>query len=89
MNSFAIPHSFEANSIHSKIAVFINREGIHWDNQEIQIVFLIALNKRDQIFKKKLLDGLPAILCTITTIEEFKTVTDFVDFLYLISSNCR
>lgn len=89
MNSFAIPHSFEANSIHSKIAVLINREGIHWDNQVIQIVFLIALNKRDQIFKKKLLDGLPAILCTITTIEEFKTVTDFVDFLYLISSNCR
>ena len=45
MNSFAIPHSFQEDSIKNRIAILINKNGIQWNNQTIYAVFLIATSK--------------------------------------------
>lgn len=45
MNSFAIPHSFQEDSIKNRIAILINKNGIQWNNQTIYAVFFIATSK--------------------------------------------
>ncbi|MCQ4711565.1 PTS sugar transporter subunit IIA [[Clostridium] innocuum] len=45
MNSFAIPHSFQEDTIKNRIAILINKNGIQWNNQTIYAVFLIATSK--------------------------------------------
>lgn len=85
MNAFAIPHSFEANSIKSNVAVLINPNGIKWENQVVKIVFLIAINENDSVSKKKLLDGLSTILSNEMSQLSLEQIDGFVDFLYYIT----
>lgn len=46
-NKYAIPHTMDFIDEESKIAVFINPNGIIWDNQVVKIVFLSIINKNN------------------------------------------
>lgn len=85
MNTFAIPHSFQAEALQNKIAVLINNHGISWDTQEIKLVFLIATDKRATDSQKILLDGLGTLLGNSSILAELLQATNYEEFLSILT----
>lgn len=45
---FAIPHPLLSSATQTKIAVFINPDGIDWNGSVVQVVLLLAINEVDK-----------------------------------------
>ncbi len=85
MNTFAIPHSFHAEALQNKIAVYINTQGIAWDTQTVKLVFLIATDKSAGESQKILLDGLGSRLGNSSILAELIQSSDYVKFLRILT----
>lgn len=85
MNAFAIPHAFESTAIKSKIAVLINTNGISWDKQSVRFVFMIAINKNDNIALKALYDGFADILGDDEKLNHLEHISTFEQFIQCIT----
>lgn len=46
-NKYSIPHAMDFIAKKTVISVFINPNGIQWDDQVVKVVFLSAINKRN------------------------------------------
>ena len=81
MNVYALPHSLNFNALKSKIAVFINPNGISWGRQRVNFVFLIALNKEDKSSFQPLFDGFANILADDKKLNELMRITTYDEFI--------
>lgn len=59
----AIPHSIKMDANHTSIAVGIVKEGIHWNQNIVHIVLLIAIKKQEAYLFKELYEAL-ILLCS-------------------------
>lgn len=87
MREFAIPHPFSCVAFRSKIAVFINPNLIQWNAEDsVQIVFLIAICKDDQLILKDVFDGIANVLCDEVKLLRLKQAKNFDEFFHVIIS---
>lgn len=87
MNSFALPHSFQEDSIKNRISVLINKNGIKWDNQTVYIVFLISTSKNTAKRLNKALFERIGKLFSDTNKHKFLNISDYNSFqTYLFDS---
>lgn len=68
--NFAIPHSFEMEAEVSGICVLISHDGIKWNNNTVNIVLMLAINKKDNIYFYQLYDA----IINIFTDEKYKNI---------------
>lgn len=87
MREFAIPHPFSCVALRSKIAVFINPNLIQWNEEDsVQIVFLIAICKDDQLILKDVFDGLANVLCDEVKLLHLKQAKTYDEFFEVVIS---
>ncbi|WP_028078733.1 BglG family transcription antiterminator [Solobacterium moorei] len=46
-NMYAIPHAMEFTANRTSMSIYINPKGIRWNDSEVKIVFLSAINKKN------------------------------------------
>lgn len=85
--NIAIPHSMEMEAIKTCIGVAISTKGIHWDNQLVHVVLLVAINKIDKMIFHDLYEALVMLFSEEKVIEQAKNCTTFRHFEDLISSS--
>jgi Transcriptional antiterminator len=76
----AIPHSVEMNAYKTCASVMISSKGIRWDNQLVNVVLMIAINKLDNNIFKELYESLVIIFSEESNIELFKECKSFAEF---------
>lgn len=54
----AIPHSIKMSAPKTMMGIYIQPEGIDWDQQTVKIVILISVSRRDSAIFRKLYEGL-------------------------------
>lgn len=80
-NDFAIPHSIKMNAEKSCISVYIATKGIEWAKEKtIHIVYLIAINKADQLIFKDLYETLIHLLNDNEFLSEVIRCSNFAQF---------
>lgn len=84
--SAAIPHAVEMDAIKTIIAVGISKKGFQWENNNVHIVFLLAINKADQRNFRHLYEALISLCSDDSMIQEIRNWTTFRDFKHLIYS---
>ncbi|MFV0381980.1 MAG: BglG family transcription antiterminator [Breznakia sp.] len=76
----AIPHTMKMDAHKSCISVCISKQGIKWQQQCVNIVLLVALNRADKRLFHELYETLVKIFSNDTVIELIKECTSFEDF---------
>ncbi len=76
----AIPHSVEMNAYKTCASVIISNSGIRWENQLVNVVLMIAINKLDNNIFKELYESLVIIFSEDNNIELFKDCKSYEEF---------
>lgn len=84
--SVAIPHAVEMDAIKTSIAIGISKKGFQWENNNVHIVFLLAINKADKRTFRPLYEALISLCSDDAMIQEIRNCTTFSDFEHLIYS---
>jgi len=82
--NIAMPHPFEMCALNSSIAVSIHPNGIVWNGNRVNIVFLLAINIRDSLFFKDIFDFITEVISEekkLKKILELKTYDQFISTL--------
>ena len=77
----AMPHPLEMCALNSAIAVSIHPNAITWNNNKVNIIFMLAINIRDSLFLKDIFDFIIEVISEekkLKTILEVKTYDDFI-----------
>lgn len=78
---FAIPHALTLDAERSSFCILINKNGIHWDNSSIPLVFLITINKADRKNFKLVYDGLIRSLLNQDTYQKLIHAQNYEEFI--------
>ncbi|HHV19415.1 MAG TPA: PTS transporter subunit EIIA, partial [Thermoanaerobacterales bacterium] len=79
--NIAMPHPLEMCALNSAIAVSIHPNAITWNNNKVNIIFMLAINIRDSLFLKDIFDFIIEVISEekkLKTILEVKTYDDFI-----------
>ncbi|MFV0380908.1 MAG: BglG family transcription antiterminator [Breznakia sp.] len=84
-NKYAVPHAMEFIAKRTNICVFINPNGIQWDDQTVKIVFLSAINKNNIINLRIIYDFIIDMVSDDTAFSKLiqaKDIHVFYDILF-------
>ncbi|WP_296971437.1 PTS sugar transporter subunit IIA [Tepidanaerobacter sp. EBM-38] len=79
--NIAMPHPLEMCARNSAIAVSIHPNAIMWNNNKVNIIFMLAINIRDSLFLKDIFDFITEVISEekkLKTILDVKTYDDFI-----------
>lgn len=76
----AIPHSIKMDANHTSIAVAIVKEGVHWDQNIVHIVLLIAIKKQETYLFKELYEALILLFSQETIRSQLRACSSFEEF---------
>lgn len=85
--NIAIPHSVHMDAIQTSISVITSRKGIKWDNNLVNLVLLVAINKFDKKTFRDLYEAILNLFTQSEIIDLVKDCTNFKEFKKLIYSN--
>ena len=77
-------HPLEMCAFNSAIAVSIHREAIPWNDNKVNIIFMLAINITDRLFLKDIFDFITEVIFEETklkTLLEAKTCEEFIETL--------
>lgn len=86
----AMPHTLDTDSIKTRISVVLSKEPIKWDDSQVNIVCLIAVNKKDRKVFSPIFQALITVLSEVENVVELMKAVDyreFVDTLLLLMDN--
>lgn len=84
LNSFAVPHAIELNANKTTFCILTSEEPFAWDNNNIKVVFMIAVSKKDRKEFEEIYNSIVDILCDdkcISKISQAKTFTNFINYI--------
>ena len=84
--NIAIPHPFEMCANKSAIAVSIHPSPILWNDNKVNIVFLLAINARDSFFYKDIFDFVTEIISEKKILDTLLKVKNFEEFITTLIS---
>ena len=82
--NIAMPHPLEMCALNSAIAVSIHPNAITWNNNKVNIIFMLAINIRDSLFLKDIFDFITEVISEenkLKTILDVKTYDGFIETL--------
>lgn len=82
--NIAMPHPLEMCAINSAIAVSIHPDAIQWNDNKVNIIFMLAINIRDRLFLKDIFDFITEVISEeskLKTLLEVKTYDQFIETL--------
>ncbi|MEG2974449.1 MAG: PTS sugar transporter subunit IIA, partial [Malacoplasma sp.] len=82
--TIAIPHSVKMDAIKTCISVATSNKGIVWNNNKVNIILLIAINKADKKQFHELYEALVELFSNDSIIEKTKSCKKFEDFQHII-----
>ncbi|MDF9824807.1 lichenan operon transcriptional antiterminator [Breznakia sp. PF5-3] len=85
--NIAIPHAMKMEALKTSVSVCISKKGIHWNNQLVNIVLLVAINKADKRIFHDLYEALVELFSKEKVIQLVKECNTFTDFENLILEN--
>lgn len=85
--NIAIPHAMEMEALKTCIGVAVSKQGIHWEEQSVHLVLLVAINKVDKKLFHDLYEALVVLFSNEKLIEQAKECETFSDFEHLIYAN--
>jgi Transcriptional antiterminator len=80
-NNVAIPHSLNANTKQSFLSVVLNKKGMIWGENTVNIIMMIGTSKGDREAFKVIFDELIAILYEPKNVRELIKSIDYTDFV--------
>lgn len=86
--NIAIPHPLEMSSFATAIAVSIHPVPINWNQNKVNIVFMLAINEEDRMLFRDIFDFVTEIVINKTYMQSLlkaKTYEDFIDFLISVA----
>ncbi len=81
LGTFAVPHAIELNAKFTQFCVLIEEDGIKWDDNNINCVFMIAVSKDDRKAFMEIYSGIVQILCDKESIDKLIKAPDFSSFI--------
>lgn len=81
-DTFAIPHAIELNAQKTMFCVLVNESGIKWDEHEIHLVFMIAVQQKDRKQFMKIYNGIIQTLCQkekVSALIQADTLMEFIE----------
>lgn len=82
----AIPHCVKMNAYKTCISVMISSKGIEWDEQLVNVVLMISINKQDNNIFRELYESLIIIFSQENSIEIFKDLKSYEEFEYTLKT---
>jgi lichenan operon transcriptional antiterminator len=80
----AIPHGIKMNANKTSMFTLINKKGIRWNDQIVNIIFLFAVSKDDKRIFHDIIDSLASILTEEKNVLEIMNATDFSTFVDML-----
>lgn len=84
--NIAIPHPLEMDAKESIIAVLINHNPIQWGSNEVNLVFMLAINDIDRILFKDIFEYITRIVSDEKNLQNLLEVENYDAFLHLLAS---
>lgn len=85
LNSFAVPHAIELNAKKTTFCILTSEEPFGWDGNNIKVVFMIAVSKKDRKEFENIYNSIVDILCDYKCISKISQAKTFLDFIRCIN----
>lgn len=83
--NIAIPHTLKMVAKRTGIFVFLSKKPINWDNKNVQVILLLAINKEDSNTFRKLYENLISIFSDTKNINRLLNSINYKDFITKLS----
>lgn len=80
-NGIAIPHSMHMNAIKTGMFAIVNRHPIKWGKQQVNIIFLLTINKNEKKVFHDMFDSLTTILSDEINLKKLINCNSFDEFI--------
>lgn len=85
-NNVAVPHSMHMNALKSSISMVINDKPVKWGGHSVQIIALIAFNKKERDLFIDIFDNFIRIISEPENVEQLIHSRDYNDFIDTLAS---
>lgn len=86
-NTFAIPHAIETNAKRTMFCVLISEDGIQWDDSNVHIVLMIAVQSKDRKNFVQIYDGIIKILLNKDKANKLMRANTVDEFICTLKKN--
>lgn len=80
-NGIAVPHSIHMNALKTGMFTIINQHPMKWGSQQINIIFLLTINKNERKVFYDIFDSLTTILSGDVNLKKFVHCNSFEEFI--------
>lgn len=80
-NGIAIPHSMHMNAIKTGMFTIINQHPMKWGKQQVNIIFLLTINKNEKKIFYDMFDSLTTILSNEANLKKLIHCNSFEEFI--------
>ncbi|MDF9824521.1 lichenan operon transcriptional antiterminator [Breznakia sp. PF5-3] len=80
-NTFAIPHAIELDAKKTMFAVMVNKQTVHWDDNNIHLVLMITVQQKDRKEFVKIYNGIIKTLCDPNRTNDLISSNSLNDFV--------
>ncbi|GAE03261.1 hypothetical protein CBO05C_2951 [Clostridium botulinum B str. Osaka05] len=85
-NNVAVPHSMHMNALKSSISIVINHKPVKWGEHHVQIIAMIAFNKKERNLFVDIFDNFIRIISEPENVEKLIRSTDYSTFINTLAS---
>ena len=83
-NAIAIPHSIHMNAIKTGMFAIVNKQAIKWGKQQVNIIFLLTINKSERKVFNDMFDALTTILSDEANLNKLIQCNSFEEFINIL-----
>lgn len=83
-NGIAIPHSMRMDAIKTGMFSIVNQRSMKWGNQQVNIIFLLTINKNERKVFHEMFDSLTTILSDEINLRKLIHCNTFEEFISTI-----
>lgn len=84
-NYVAVPHSMKMDALKTGICIIINDKPVKWGEETVQIITMIAINKRERNIFSNVFESFINILSEWENVKELEKATNYKDFMNKIA----
>ncbi|EJO5349267.1 transcription antiterminator [Clostridium botulinum] len=85
-NNVAVPHSMHMNALKSSISIVINNKPVKWGGHNVQIIAMIAFNKKERNLFVDIFDNFIRIISEPENVKKLIGSTDYDVFINTLAS---
>lgn len=83
-NGIALPHSMRMDAIKTGMFAIVNQRSMKWGNQQVNIIFLLTINKNERKVFHEMFDSLTTILSDEVNLRKLIHCNTFEEFISTI-----